>query len=95
MLDQLCETEIRDGLVRFEIGDAAFLAEFIAAGEAGVPAANENKWRLSRYVYHSHRQGRRVKRARQLPRFKRVGYFDSLDECRGYLRERFDKNAGM
>ena len=81
------ETQIRDNLVRFEIDSAAFLAEFIAQGKVKGIVANENKWRLSRYVYHRHRQHRKVRRTRQLPRFKEIGYFDSLDECREYLRE--------
>ena len=90
-MGRLLETQVRNGLVRFEIDNDAFLAEFIAPGEMSGTVTNENKWRLSRYVYHGHRRRRKVQRVRQIPRFKELGYFDSLEECRKYLRG-FDKD---
>jgi hypothetical protein len=77
------EQAIRQGLVCFTVGAEGFEARFVYP-VPGFPGAvvNENKWVLSRLVYHSHRGGRPIVRKRQRPRHKRVGIFDSLSDCR-------------
>ena len=81
----MIEKTITDWLVQFQIGEIIFIAEFIhpAEGQPGL-VENENKWRLQQEIWQSHKQGKPIKQRR----WKRIGYFDSLEECREELRKR-------
>lgn len=86
----MIEQDVRGG-IRFTTDTAGtYLAEFIppVPGHPGL-VAREGEWKLSKLTYHKTREGRKVQRPRnkQLPREKLVDYFNSLDDCRTYLRK--------
>lgn len=88
-MTEICEARVRANLVAFTVGTEKYQAEFIFPSLSGPGLVrDENLWRLSRAVYQSHRQGLAIQRERQVPRYKKIGVFDTLDGVRGYLRER-------
>lgn len=44
------------------------------------------EWRLFVVTYHKTRNGKPVKAKKQAPRFKRLGYFSSLQACKDHLK---------
>jgi hypothetical protein len=46
---------------------------------------NDGKWKLSIATYHSHRFNKPLKIKIQQPRWKRQGYFDTIDDCRKFI----------
>lgn len=85
MTTRLEETKVTELCTIFVSGDARFVADFVPPGDRPGLVEHENQWRLSRMVYHSHREGREIKARSQRPRYKVLGYFSSLDECRQRL----------
>jgi len=81
------ETEIREGLVRFDTGEHVYVAAFLAPHPSGVAMVDEGLWRLSLRVWQSHRLGRDIQRKARSPRLKRLATLATLEECREHIRQ--------
>lgn len=70
----------RENLILFQFPpwNTKFQAEYMGNNPT---VKHFGKWRLYQLTYHSHRQGRPIKAARQQPRYKVLGYYLSQDDC--------------
>lgn len=76
--------EVEPGMVRFQARGEDFVAEFVSPSPDGPGLVkHENEWRLALPTYHTHREGRPLKRSRsqQRARLKLLGFFPTVEEC--------------
>lgn len=87
-MNKIEEREVALGTVVFCVGDDRYHADYVfpAPSRPGL-VKDEGRWKLSRAVYHRTRAGRPVQRpsAQQHARYKRIGIFDSLEDCRTWV----------
>lgn len=84
-MSKIKEQEVTTGAVAFHVGRDHYRADYVfpAPSRPGL-VKDEGRWKLSKAVYQRTSRGRPVKRprAQQLARYKQIGIFDSLWECR-------------
>lgn len=91
-------SEVESNTIHFEAGGEDFEAQFVPPSPDGPGlVAHENEWRLSLFTYHTHREGRSLKRSRgeQRPRRKTLGYFATVDDCRQEVLRYFAAEEGQ
>jgi len=76
--------EIRPDFFVFRSPTASYQAEYISSPQEG-KVVDGDKWRLSEDVWQAHKGDLRIQRKRRYPRHKRIGVFDSIEECEAYV----------
>ena len=74
-----------------------WLAQYVPPCTTGeYKVVHEGQYRLSLLTYHKARQSSKTNRAQQdrLPRYKLLGFFDSVDACRAVIVTLLKKEVG-
>jgi len=76
--------EIRPDFFVFRSPTASYQAEYISPPQEG-KVVDGDKWRLSVDIWQTRNRGKPIQRTSRYPRHKRIGVFDSIEECEAYV----------